>query len=342
METIELQPKLRVVTVGGGTGTHTILKGLKRYHERADLRAIVTMADSGGSTGRLRDEFGHLPVGDVRMALAALAADVESHDELVRELFLYRFAKGEGLSGHNFGNLLLTALTDILGSEVAAIESASRILRVRGTVLPVTTDNVHLQAEYDDGVVLVGEHDIDEPTEERTNNRITHLSVTPHACINPAAATALAEADLIVFGPGDLYTSILANCVVDGFAEALRASEATTVFVANLMTKAGQTTGMTLSDHVRELEAYIKRSVDCVLVNNAQLPEELLKRYAAAYEYPVVADVECLVEQEVIAADLLVREQVVLQSGDTLKRSLIRHDSDRLAAAVMELGGVRE
>lgn len=151
-----IKAKKRVVVVGGGTGTHTILKGLKRYTDRIEVSAIVTMADSGGSTGRLRDEFGQLPVGDVRMALAALSADVDSHDELVRELFLYRFSKGDGLSGHNFGNLLLTALTDLLGSEVEAIAAAARILRVRGQVIPVTTDDVHLWAEYDDGERVVG------------------------------------------------------------------------------------------------------------------------------------------------------------------------------------------
>ena len=150
--------KKNVVVIGGGTGTHTVLQGLKRYQKQLNVSARVTMADSGGSTGRLRDEFGFLPVGDVRMALAALASDVDEHEELVRELFMYRFAKGDGLSGHNFGNLLLVALTDILGSEEAAIKAAARVLRVQGTVVPVTTGTVDLVATYDDGVVVRGEH----------------------------------------------------------------------------------------------------------------------------------------------------------------------------------------
>jgi uncharacterized cofD-like protein len=154
--------KKKIVVVGGGTGTHTVLTGLKKFKSLLDITAVVTMADSGGSSGRLRDEFGQLPVGDARMALVALASGVDSQSDLLRELFLYRFNKGEGLAGHNFGNLLLTALTDILGDAGLAIETASRILRVSGQVLPVTLDNVHLRAEYETGEVIIGEHHFDE------------------------------------------------------------------------------------------------------------------------------------------------------------------------------------
>jgi len=327
----------KVVVVGGGTGTHTMLRGLKQYHTEVELTAIVTMADSGGSTGRLRDEFGCLPVGDARMALVALAADIEDHEQLVRELFLYRFAKGNGLSGHNFGNLLLTALTDILGNEVAAIEAASRILRVRGQVLPVTTDNVHLRATYDDGLEAVGESLIDEPPEERWSHRIHDLGVTPSAVLNPLAAAALAEADVIIFGPGDLYTSILANCVVDGFAEAVQATAASTVFVGNLMTKAGQTTGMSTHDHLQELERYLGRSVDHVVQNSDALPEGLIKKYQAEYEFPVVALDASQVAATVHTEPLLSHEEVVSTSGDVVRRSLIRHDPVKLATVIRTL-----
>lgn len=329
--------KTRVVVVGGGTGTHTMLRGLKRYHTEVELSAIVTMADSGGSTGRLRDEFGCLPVGDARMALVALAADVDDHEQLVRELFLYRFEKGNGLSGHNFGNLLLTALTDLLGSEVKAIETASRILRVRGQVLPVTTDNVHLQATYDDGEVAVGEAQIDEPDQERWPHHITDLAVTPTAALNPHAATALAEADLIVFGPGDLYTSILANCVVEGFAAAVQATSARTVFVSNLMTKAGQTTGMSAADHVAELERYLGVTIDHVVQNTDPLPEALLEKYAAEYEFPVSPAVSLASATTLHAQPLLSHEEVVTTAGDTVRRSLIRHDPAKLAAVIRSL-----
>ena len=199
--------KQNVVVIGGGTGTHTVLRGLKQYQKQLNVSAVVTMADSGGSTGRLRDEFGYLPVGDVRMALVALASDVDEQEELLRKLFLYRFDKGDGLSGHNFGNLLLVALTDILGSEEAAIRAAARVLRVRGTVVPVTTEKVDLVATYDDGTQVIGEHNIDEPTTKRAQYKITELSITPQASISEAAESTILDADLIVLGPGDLVVA---------------------------------------------------------------------------------------------------------------------------------------
>jgi uncharacterized cofD-like protein len=325
-----------VVIIGGGTGTHTVLRGLKRYQKQVHLSAVVTMADSGGSTGRLRDEFGYLPVGDVRMALAALASDIDQHEELLRELCLYRFDKGNGLSGHNFGNLLLVALTDILGSEEAAIRAAGKVLRVQGRVIPVTTEKVHLVAEYSDGEVVTGEHDIDEPHPERQHHSISSVSISPAATISERAEDALLQADLIVLGPGDLYTSVLANIVVDGVPEAIRNSSAKIVYVSNLMTKLGQTTGMGVAEHVAELKKYIGRSPDSVLVNTTAFSPELVEKYAADNEFPVEFNLEsngC----RVIPADLLATEAVQTASGDTLKRSLIRHDSRKLARKLIEL-----
>jgi uncharacterized cofD-like protein len=331
------QTKKKIVVVGGGTGTYTILRGLRHYTDTLELTAIVTMADSGGSTGRLRDEFGQLPVGDVRMALAALATDVDSHAELVRELFLYRFDKGEGLSGHTFGNLLLTALSDIMGSHAAAIETTGKLLGTCGRVIPVTTDNVHLKAEYDDGVVVVGEHAIDVPEVTRAHRRIVSLSVTPAATITPAAATALKEADLIVFGPGDLYTSILAACVTDGFMEAVAASTATCVYVANLMSRLGQTTGMHVTDYVTELQRYLGRAPHHVLCNSTPFDTELLVRYEAEGNHQVAVETNNTNETTFHYLDLLASEAIVRVSGDTVPRSLIRHDSEKLAAAVVAL-----
>ncbi len=325
-----------IAVIGGGTGTHTILRGLKRYQKRVNLAAIVTMADSGGSTGRLRDEFGFLPVGDVRMALAALASDSGEQEELLRELFLYRFDRGNGLSGHNFGNLLLVALTDILGSEEKAIEAAARVLRVQGTVVPVTTEKVDLVATYEDGVTLVGEHIIDEPAPDRLATKITKLSVTPSCTISSRAEEVLLAADLIVLGPGDLYTSVIANCVVDGVPDAILHSTAKVVYVCNLMTKAGQTTGMGVAEHVSEIAKYIKRTPDYVIVNTTALPADLLERYAADHEYPVAFNYEGS-ECTVIPGDLLAGEVVETASGDVLKRSLIRHDSRKLARKIMDL-----
>lgn len=333
--------KKNVVVIGGGTGTHTVLKGLKKYQKQLDLTAVVTMADSGGSTGRLRDEFGYLPVGDVRMALAALASDIDEHEELLRELFNYRFAKGDGLSGHNFGNLLLVALTDILGSEEAAIRAAGRVLRVRGQVVPITTEKVDLVATYSDGVKVTGEHDIDEPDESRLQNKITNLAVTPLASISEAAETAILEADLIVLGPGDLYTSVLANCVVDGVPEALRNSTAPIIYVCNLMTKSGQTTGMGVAEHLSEISRYIGKQPDKVLVNSTNLPKDLLVKYEADNEFPVVQNLESN-SCQVIEADLLASEAVLTTKGDTLKRSLIRHDSRKLARKIMDVLGAAD
>lgn len=330
------QDKKRVVVVGGGTGTHTVLSGLKKYSDTVDLTAVVAMTDSGGSTGRLRDEFGYLPVGDVRMALAALASESDEHDALVRKLFLHRFETNGDISGHNFGNLFLMALTDLLGSEEKAIHAASHVLRVCGTVLPVTHEKVDLVAVYSDGRTVVGEHEIDEPKAMPGEQKIVALRVTPHAVLNPKVATALREADLIVFGPGDLYTSVLANCVVDGFSQALTDTTAKVLYISNLMTKAGQTTGMSMKDHVEELARYSGRTPDYILANNEALPDELLQRYARESEYPVVLDCEGL-SCKVLYHDLLSSEEIVRGKGDVLKRSLIRHDSDKLAETILNL-----
>jgi uncharacterized cofD-like protein len=328
--------KKNVVVIGGGTGTHTVLRGLKQYQKQLNVSAVVTMADSGGSTGRLRDEFGYLPVGDVRMALAALASDVDEHEELVRALFLYRFDKGNGLSGHNFGNLLLVALTDILGSEEAAIRAASRLLGAKGTVVPVTTDKVHLVATYGDGVSVTGEHLIDEPDVTRAEQQITALTITPQATISASAEETILAADVIVLGPGDLYTSILANCVVDGVADAIRNSGATVVSVCNLMTRAGQTNDMCVSKHLAELTKYTGMTPDYALYNTASFPKALLQKYEADGEFPVALDIapEGTV---VISEDLLATEEVQTAKGDVLKRSLIRHDSRKLARTLMDI-----
>lgn len=328
--------KKKIVVVGGGTGTHNVLTGLKHYQGIVDLTAIVAMTDSGGSTGRLRDEFGYLPVGDVRMALAALAKDEDDHESLIRKLFLHRFATRGDIAGHNFGNLFLVALTDILGSEEAAIEAASRVLHVSGRVIPVTHTKTQLVAEYVGGTRIIGEHAIDEPETGVATKPITTLSVEPRAVINPRAVEVLKEADLIVLGPGDLYTSVLANCVVNGFREALSECYAKIVYVSNLMTKVGQTSGMGVAEHIAEIKRYIGRLPHAVVVNDAPLPEDLRKRYAEEYEYPV--ENNCVESDVVIHAhDLLAREEIIRSDGDILKRSLIRHDSHKLAKVLMRI-----
>lgn len=326
-------PKTKIVVVGGGTGTHTALRGLKRYADTIDIAAIVTMADSGGSSGRLRDEFGQLPAGDVRNALTALAADGDEHDLLLRELFEYRFARGNGLAGHNFGNLFLTALTDIFGSESAAIAATSRILRVTGRVVPVTLDQTDLVAEYSDGTLLGSEHAIDTHISD-PGVRITSLRLSKKARLNPEAATTLAQADLIVIGPGDLYTSVLANCVVPGFAAVLERAPGRVVYVANLMSKAGHTIGLNAAEHLSEVARYAKRTPDVMIVNSSPLPPEIIERYAEEGAHPIENNYvsgPC----QVYAAPLLSERIYNPISGDELKRSLIRHDPDALAKAIL-------
>lgn len=330
--------KKKVVVVGGGTGTHTALRGLKNYSDQLELGVVVSMSDSGGSAGRLRDEFGFLPVGDIRNVLTALASEGDENYQLLRQLFSYRFSRGGGLSGHNFGNLFLTALTDILGDEVLAIEAAAKILRITGKVIPVTKDNVHLVAKYADGRVIFGEHYIDEPSIANLP-RITELSLTPMASLTPQAYEALTTADMIVFGPGDLYTSILANCVVDGFKEAVAESHAKLVYVCNLMSKAGQTVGMTAKDHTQEIQKYINCHLNTVLVNTDDLPVDLIEKYQSEGDHPILNNLTADSPFKVVARPLMASEEVKLAGGDVLKRSLIRHDSDKLAAALVEILG---
>lgn len=329
--------KKSVVVIGGGTGTHTILRGLKHFKDRLNITAVVTMADSGGSTGRLRDEFGMLPVGDARMALAALASDGEEGEMLMRDLFLYRFQNGNGLKGHNLGNLLLTALADRLGSEAAAIAAASHILRIAGTVLPVTTDSSHLRAEYDDGIVVEGEHQIDEPAVNRQGHRIIKLDLLPEVEINPSVEEVISKADLVIIGPGDLYSSLLANCVVRGVGDAISKSQAKFVYVANLMERLGQTEGMTVNDCLKEIERYVGRQPDVVLINNAPLPEAVVQHYEETEGTKPVVDDTNGYSGTIIRTDLISTEEQKQNSADQVRRSLIRHDSDKLAAAIINL-----
>jgi uncharacterized cofD-like protein len=331
--------KKSIVVIGGGTGTYPILRGLKKYSDGLNITAIITMADSGGSTGRLRDEFGQLPVGDVRMALTALASESDEGDLLLRDLLLHRFDKGEGLNGHNFGNLFMVALTQILGSEAKAVKAASRILRVKGRVLPVTEDDLHIVATYDDGVVIEGEHEIDEPPEERFTHHITSLTTKPKGHITEDAKEALMNADLILLGPGDLYSSLLANCVIEGVPEAIQASKAKFVFASNLMSRPGQTHEFSSCDHVREVVRYVGRTPDIVIVNTGVVPDHLLEKYALNFQFPV--NDNCAPDgYEVIREDLLSREEVVQRSGDVLQRSLVRGDGDKFAELLVTLTGL--
>jgi uncharacterized cofD-like protein len=261
-----------IVTIGGGTGTFTVLTALKKYP--VHLTAIVSMADDGGSTGRLRDQYGVLPPGDVRRALVALS---ESSDTM-RELFNYRF-NGGGLQGHSFGNLFLTALEKVTGNFASAVEEASHILNVNGEVAPVTLDDVRLCARLANGSIIRGETNIDIP---RVPHRspIEEVWLEPEARMNPSLKRILKNADSIIMGPGDLYTSIIPNFLVPGVREEIKRSKAKKVFICNLMTKAGETDGFSAEDFLGVMEKYLGKNVlDFVIFNNKRPSERLLRKY---------------------------------------------------------------
>ena len=326
------QSTKKIVCIGGGTGTFVVLRGLKQFHHT--LSAIVTMSDSGGSNRRLRDEFGLLPTSDLRQCLVALA-DESGGVGLLRKLFMYRFEKGNGIAGMTFGNLFMAALTDIVGSQAEAIRKTGKVLRIKGSVIPVTFTDTNLYATYENGHTVNEEHLIDEPIHDG-KLKITHVSLKPQAEANPDALKVIKQADLIVLGPGDLYTSIIPNLLVSGIADALIHAKGKIVYVLNLMTKFGQTYNFTASDHIHVLEKYIGTSLKAVVVNSDTFPKNALDAYARCNEVPVVDDLGD--EYFSVIRTPLVNESVhEKSSADTLVRSLIRHDSDALSNVLVSL-----
>lgn len=326
----------RIVCIGGGTGTFVVLKGLKQYP--CYLSAIVTMSDSGGSNRRLRDEFGLLPTSDLRQCLVALSEE-NGGVGLLRKLFMYRFQKGKGISGMTFGNLFMAALTDIVGSQEEAIRQTGKVLRIRGTVIPVSFTRTNLFARYEDGSVLAEEHLIDEPAHDG-KLKIQDVFLKPAARANPEAIEAIGLADMIVLGPGDLYTSLIPNLLVDRVRSAIQKSKAMKVYVVNLMTKWGQTYNFAASDHIAVVEKYIGCSLDSVIVNNARIPQKALSTYAKSEEQPVRDDLENVRTKHIVRTDVVSRQFTPKSKSDTLVRSLIRHDSKKLAAELVKLKGI--
>jgi len=322
-----------IVCIGGGTGTFVALKGLKNYP--CQLTAIVAMSDSGGSNKRIRDEFGLLPTSDIRQCLVALS-DENGGAGLLRKLFMYRFEKGQGISGMTFGNLFMAALADILGSQAEAIKQTGKVLKIHGTVVPVSYTDTNLVAEYEDGHVVAGEHFIDEPPHDG-KLKIKNISLKPAAVANPDAITAILKADLIVLGPGDLYTSLIPNLLVGGIADAIVKSKAQKVYVLNLMTKYGQTYNFTASDHMNTLTRYLGKCLDCVVVNTALLSKKAIATYAKYQEHPVVDDLPKKAKFGIIHADVASNQIVHQNSSDTLVRSLIRHDSEKLGSILFHV-----
>ena len=325
---------LRIVSIGGGTGLSTLLQGLKRYAKLrdtavdqpmdeapplVDLTAVVTVTDDGGSSGRLRRQMDILPPGDIRNCMVALAED----ETLLTRLFQYRFRAGRGLKGHNFGNLFLTALTDLTGDFAHAIRLSSEVLASLGQIYPSTSDNVSLVATLANGRTVAGESKIG-----RSKEAIQRIGLDRAAQPLPQTLEAIAAADLITFGPGSLFTSVIPNLLVDGVAQAVRESPATKVYFMNLMGQPGETIGFRASDHVDALYRHAGGPfLDFCVVNTRTIGPALRKRYAAQRARPVEVDAERLAEQGVrlIGRDLL------------RKSAKARHDPSIAAAIAIEL-----
>ncbi len=313
----------KIVVIGGGTGLGTILRGLKEVS--SNLTAIVTVADDGGSSGRLSREFGILPPGDIRNCLVAMA-DLEP---LMEKLMQYRFGGDSVFAGHNFGNLFLTAMINVTGDFEKAIKESSKVLAVRGRVLPATLEHVTLNAEFADGSVVCGESAI--PLAGRP---IARVFLEPKNS-KPVAESIMAikDADVILLGPGSLYTSIIPNLLVTDIAEAIRSSSATKVYVCNAMTQPGETDGYSASRHIQAIIDHAGPGlIDYAIVNTGDIPAQILGRYAEEGAKPVEADMERIKALGItpIAMDII------------KKTSVIRHDALKLAEVVLELARRRK
>ena len=331
---INLGKKKKIVCLGGGTGTSVVLAGLKKYS--VNLSAVVSMADSGGSDRIIRDEFGLLPTSDLRQCFVALAENNDDSEQSLRKLFAYRFHKGKGFKGMTFGNLFMVALSDIFGSQIEAIEKTGKILKIEGKILPVTLNKSNLVAIYENGRKVIGEHFIDEPKQDG-RLKIKKIYLQPEAKAYPEAVKAILGADLVVIGPGDLYTSLVANLLVKGIVEALQKTKAKIVFILNLMTRYGQTYGFTAKDHIQILEKYLgENCLDFILVNSKLISRVALRGYEKEQELPVRDDLKDSYFK-VIRTDFLSEKETKKIPGDILKRSLVRHDSNKLAKIILKL-----
>lgn len=321
----------KVVTIGGGTGSFTLLSGLKKYP--IELSAIVSMADDGGSTGVLRDELGVLPPGDVRQCLVALS----DTPDMLRELMNYRFTEG-GLEGHSFGNIFLSALEKITGDFGKGTEEAAKILNVHGGVVPVTLSNTRLYMELQNGDVLSGEHEIN-VSKKIEKVGVKKVLLRPRPKANPLAVAKILEADLIIIGPGNHYCSIIPNVLVPGIAEALRKTKAKIVYNCNLISKRGQTDLFTLEDYVREINGYIGgERIDYVTYNIRKPSARLLEKYQSdGLLVPFLNNTQR--SYRVIRADILSGEKTVRRKEDKVAatRSFIRHDPEKLARVLVML-----
>jgi len=320
---------VRVVALGGGTGLSMVLRGLKEYvasskkeqvgRPISDLAAVVTVTDDGGSSGRLRREYRVLPPGDIRNCMVALSKD----EHLLGKLFQYRFPAGRGLAGHSFGNLFLTALTNVTGDFPEAVRVSARVLAIRGRIFPSTAQNVTLEAELEDGRTVHGETNISRSRKSIREVRLVPRRVRPL----PEVLEAIASADLILVGPGSLYTSIIPNLLIQKVAQAIKRSRATCVYIANLMTQPGETQHYSVADHIRAIYEHTGKDLfDFVVINRSRVPSRLLRRYRAQSAEPVDP-----------SFDKLDRMRLRYVTGDLLNhRGVVRHDQRRLARLLLD------
>jgi uncharacterized cofD-like protein len=308
-----------IVVIGGGTGLSVLLRGLKKFP--VNISAIVTVADDGGSSGRLRDELDIIPPGDIRNVLVALS-EVEP---LIEELFQHRFTNGNGLSGHSIGNLLLAAMADITGNFVNGIRELSKVLNVKGKVLPASDQKIVLSAVMDDGSIIAGESKI-----PLTNKKIDRVFLTPdNIQALPETIKVIERADLIVIGPGSLYTSILPNILVPGISEAIAKTVVPKVYICNVMTQPGETTDYTASDHVKALVDHIGRQlIDVIIVNKEEIPRNLLEKYAFEGGKPVAYD-----ESKLKSFGFqIISDKIARYDGH-----LVRHDANHVSKLLLKL-----
>lgn len=330
-----LKAPLRIVSIGGGTGLSTLLSGLKKHARGGEelpeagspvveITAVVTVSDDGGSSGRLRRDLDIPPPGDIRNCMAALSED----EPLLCQLFQYRFATGRGLKGHSFGNLFLAAMNEITGDFAQAVKLSSEILAIRGRIFPATSAKVTLEAVLEDGAVVRGESKI-----SKSRRRIELIRLRPEDCEPlPETLDAIRQADLITFGPGSLYTSVIPNILVNGISEAIDRSPALKVYFVNLMWQPGETINFSASRHVEAIHTHARRKLtDCVVLNTAPISPTLKRKYARAHVKPVENDFEKLAALgvKVVTADLL---------GDaTLVPRKVRHNPAALAEVTIDL-----
>lgn len=309
----------RIVIIGGGTGLPVLLRGMKRFP--VDITAIVTVADDGGSSGRLREDFRIPPPGDIRNVLAALS-EVEP---LIEELFQHRFETNSDLSGHSLGNLMLAAMTNITGNFAHAVHELSRVLNVKGRVLPSANQSVVLHAEMEDGVIIHGESKI-----PLYGKRIKRVFLTPdHIHPLPETLYAIREADLIVIGPGSLYTSILPNLIVPEIGNELAKAKAKKVYICNLMTQKGETGGFSASDHVKAIYDHTEPySIQKIIVNNGYIPDSVKLRYKGEYADPVKIDYDNLEKLGI---------EIIADSIATLTEGFLRHDTKTLSQLIFNI-----